>query len=148
MDDRDALRAEQDRLLSVMRDGRGVLTYSAYREALRTKRLMIEDIRRHYLNVFGHELPASRCSQRHYDAIFEIERRLKEMKENPGMKPATAVLKNGVVLQDFATGAAYTNKNLTDEFAIEYLKKYPAQSKLFAVLPKVVAAKQKAAKKE
>lgn len=148
MDDRDALRAEQDRLLSVMRDGRGVLTYSAYREALRTKRLMIEDIRRHYLNVFGHELPESRCSQRHYDAIFEIERRLKEMKENPGMKPATAVLKNGVVLQDFATGAAYTNKNLTDEFAIEYLKKYPAQSKLFAVLPKVVAAKQKAAKKE
>lgn len=55
------------------------------------------------------------------------------------MKPATAVLKNGVVLQDFATGAAYTNKNLTDEFAIEYLKKYPTQSKLFAVLPKVVA---------
>lgn len=127
-----------------MRDSRGQVTYSSYRKAVKMDGRLLAAIKAQYLAVMGRPLGPSNCSQRHYDAVFEIERRLRDMKANPEMKITTAVLKNGVVIRDFATGGAYTNANLTDEVAIEYLKRFPSQANLFAVLPKVQAKKAKA----
>ena len=45
------------------------------------------------------------------------------------------ILKAGVVIQPDGTSDVYTNANLTDAVAAEFLKKYPAAKGLFEKIP-------------
>lgn len=46
-----------------------------------------------------------------------------------------------VACPDFHNGAHYTNDNLTDEIAAEYLAKYPNMAKYFATIPEKAVSK-------
>ena len=52
-------------------------------------------------------------------------------------------LRNGFIIHSpiFHQGAVYTNANLTDEIAKEYLERFPANITMFSKMPQV--AKQK-----
>lgn len=82
-----------------------------------------------YLYVFGREIRKCNCKDKYKDALIEI---LNYLTTHETM--SIARLKKGVLLNVFGEGV-YTNANLTDEVAREYLAKYPANEYMFEVLP-------------
>ena len=89
-----------------------------------------------YFAVCGKHLRKCNCKNVEMDAIVEIHRKLKMYETKKiDMTQAQARLVNGVVLQ--WKGNHYTNSNLTDEVAREFLAAFPIRKDWFAVLPSV-----------
>lgn len=87
-----------------------------------------------YFAVCGRHLRKCNCKNVEMDAIVEIHRKLKMYETKKiDMTQAQARLVNGVVLQ--WKGNHYTNANLTDEVAREFLAAFPVRKDWFAVLP-------------
>lgn len=94
--------------------------------------LVRERIDRLYWAVCRKHLRKCRCKNVEKDALLEIYAKLKyHHKTNKTM--AQAKLVNGVVLK--WQGNHYTNANLTDEVAREFLDAFPVRKDWFAVLP-------------
>lgn len=86
-----------------------------------------------YREVLGKEIKVCNCKDRYSDALIEVYLYLKR---NDTMKTACRYrLKSGVVIQVFGKSGVYTNDNLTDEVAVDYLKKYPKAVDLFEYVP-------------
>ena len=101
--------------------------------------LVRERIDRLYFAVCGKHLRTCRCKNVEKDALLEIYAKLKyNQKTNTTM--AQAKLVNGVVLK--WQGDHYTNANLTDEVAREFLIAFPVRKDWFAVLPSASTEKQ------
>lgn len=94
--------------------------------------LVKERIDRLYWEVCRKHLRTCRCKDKYKDALFEIYAKLRtNCKNNTTM--AKARLVNGVVLRH--KGNHYTNANLTDKVAREFLAEFPQRSDWFAELP-------------
>lgn len=94
--------------------------------------LVRERIDRLYWAVCRKHLRKCRCKNVEKDALLEIYAKLMyHHKINKTM--AQAKLVNGVVLK--WQGNHYTNANLTDEVAREFLSAFPIRKDWFAVLP-------------
>ena len=101
--------------------------------------LVRERIDRLYWAVCRKHLRTCRCKNVEKDALLEIYAKLKyHQKTNTTM--AQARLVNGVVLQ--WKGNHYTNSNLTDEVAREFLASFPQRKDWFAELPSATTEKQ------
>lgn len=92
------------------------------------------DIELMYRQVLGKDFVKTSCNDCYHDAVIEMYLYLKRtgnMKEK-----SNYTLKNGVLLQaEFGSNTMYTNANLTDEVAENYLAKNPKGEILFASLP-------------
>lgn len=94
--------------------------------------LVRERIDRLYWAVCRKHLRTCRCKNVEKDALLEIYAKLKyHQKTNTTM--AQARLVNGVVLQ--WKGNHYTNANITDKVARDFLEAHPKRSDWFAVIP-------------
>lgn len=100
--------------------------------------LVRERIDRLYWAVCRKHLRKCRCKNVEKDALLEIYAKLMYHKTNKTM--AQAKLVNGVVLK--WQGNHYTNANLTDEVAREFLSAFPIRKDWFAVLPSASTEKQ------
>ena len=101
--------------------------------------LVRERIDRLYWAVCRKHLRKCRCKNVEKDALLEIYAKLKyHHKTNKTM--AQAKLVNGVVLK--WQGNHYTNANLTDEVAREFLTAFPMRKDWFAELPSASTAKE------
>lgn len=87
-----------------------------------------------YRQVLNKDFVKTSCNDCYHDAIIEMYLYLKRtgnMKQK-----SNYTLKNGVLLQaEFGSNTMYTNANLTDEVAENYLAKNPKGEILFASLP-------------
>jgi hypothetical protein len=100
--------------------------------------LVKERIDRLYWTVCHKHLRTCNCKDKYKDALMEIYAKLKfHKKTNTTM--AQARLVNGVVLQ--WKGNHYTNSNLTDEVAREFLALFPQRKDWFAELPSATTEK-------
>jgi hypothetical protein len=100
--------------------------------------LVKERIDRLYWEVCRKHLRTCKCKDKYKDALMEIYAKLMyHKKTNTTM--AQARLVNGVVLQ--WKGAHYTNSNLTDEVAREFLVAFPMRKDWFAELPSATTEK-------
>ena len=101
--------------------------------------LVKERIDRLYWAVCRKHLRTCKCKDKYKDALLEIYTKLRyHQKTNTTM--AQAKLVNGVVLQ--WRGNHYTNNNLTDEVAREFLAAFPQRKDWFAELPSATTAKE------
>lgn len=108
--------------------------------------LVKERIDRLYWAVCRKHLRKCRCKDKYRDALLEIYAKLMYHKKT-NKRMAQARLVNGVVLQ--WQGNHYTNSNLTDEVARQFLASFPQREDWFAVLPaKEPAEPQEIAPKE
>lgn len=92
------------------------------------------DIELMYRGVLGKDFVKTSCNDCYRDAVIEMYLYLKRtgnMKEK-----SNYTLKNGVLLQtEFGSNTMYTNANLTDEVAENYLAKNPKGEIFFASMP-------------
>lgn len=94
-----------------------------------------------YWNVCGKHLRKCNCKNVLKDALLEIYAKLMcNKKTNTTMANSNAKLVRGVVL--FHNGNHYTNSNLTDEVAREFLEKFPQRKDWFEILPSATTEKQ------
>lgn len=101
--------------------------------------LVRERVDRLYWAVCRKHLRTCKCKNVEKDALLEIYAKLMyHSKTNTTMTQAKLV--NGVVLQ--WKGNHYTNANLTDEVAREFLNAFPIRKDWFAVLPSASTEKQ------
>ena len=92
-----------------------------------------ESIVKLYVEVLRKDFKRTTCNDCYRDALIEVCNYLKREKK---MKEKCAYsLLAGVIIQDFESGKIYTNANLTDEAAENYLKKFPKQIQMFAQKP-------------
>ena len=88
-----------------------------------------------YLQVCGKHLRKCKCKNVLKDAFIEIYSQLRRNKvlttKNGNMAKAKLVM--GVVV--FWGGTHYTNKNLTDDVARQFLAKFPQRKDWFQILP-------------
>jgi flagellar motility protein MotE (MotC chaperone) len=93
-----------------------------------------------YWAVCRKTLPSCNCRDKWTDALVEIYRKLQQIKATDTMEQLNtkAQLVRGVVL--FWKGNHYTNANLTDEVAREFLAAFPQRSSWFAVKPEETPA--------
>ena len=92
-------------------------------------------VARLYMEVLGKEFQPTTCQQCYHDAVIEIYLHLKNNKTMA--KKCNYRLRAGFVIScpDFKNGKIFTNDNLTDAVAKEYLKKYPKQERMFQLMP-------------
>ena len=88
-----------------------------------------------YYNVFGKTFTPTSCQQCYHDALVEISYYLKNggtMAEEKKFK-----LRAGAIINcpNFYNGKVFSNENLTDKVAEEYLKAFPEQREMFEELP-------------
>ena len=101
--------------------------------------LVRERVDRLYWAVCRKHLRTCKCKNVEKDALLEIYAKLMyHSKTNTTMTQAKLV--NGVVLQ--WKGNHYTNNNLTDEVAREFLAAFPMRKDWFAELPSASTAKE------
>ena len=100
--------------------------------------LVKERIDRLYWAVCRKHLRTCKCKDKYRDALLEIYAKLTyHKKTNTTM--AQSRLVRGVVLQ--WKGNHYTNANLTDEVAREFLASFPQRKDWFEILPSATTAK-------
>lgn len=90
-------------------------------------------IERLYYEVLGKPMRACRCPDKWRDAVLEIHSYIKKhgkMKEKSNYK-----LRAGVILQVAGSSEVYTNDNLTDEVAAEFLAAHPNAAGRFETIP-------------
>lgn len=101
--------------------------------------LVRERVDRLYWAVCRKHLRTCKCKNVEKDALLEIYAKLRyHIKTNTTMTQAKLV--NGVVLQ--WKGNHYTNANLTDEVAREFLAMFPQRKDWFEILPSATTDKQ------
>jgi len=101
--------------------------------------LVRERVDRLYWAVCRKHLRTCKCKNVEKDALLEIYAKLMyHKKTNTTM--AQARLVRGVVLQ--YKGAHYTNSNLTDEVARDFLASFPQRKDWFEILPSATTEKQ------
>lgn len=88
-----------------------------------------------YFEVTRKRFVPTTCQQCYHDALIEIYLKLKKEKAMP--KQCNYVMKAGFIISctDFYNGKIFTNENLTDKVAHEYLTKYPQMEKYFQKIP-------------
>ena len=90
-----------------------------------------EAVERLYYNVFGKTFTPTSCQQCYHDALVEISYYLK----NGGTmaEKKNYVLRAGVIINcpNLYNGKVFSNENLTDKIAEEYLKAFPEQREMF-----------------
>lgn len=91
------------------------------------------EIEKMYTAVLGCQIRTCNCSEKWRDAVIEMYVYLK--KNGKMHTKSQYILKAGVVIQPDGTSDVYTNANLTDAVAAEFLKKYPAAKGLFEKIP-------------
>lgn len=101
--------------------------------------LVRERIDRLYWEVCRKHLRHCRCKNVERDALIEIYAKLR-FNTKTNTKMAKARLVNGVVIR--VGGTHYTNANLTDEIARQFLEVFPMRKDWFAVLPSATTAKE------
>lgn len=93
-----------------------------------------QEIEEKYELVLDMKFRKTSCSDCYKDAIIEMYSYLSthgKCRDKRNYK-----LKSGVVIQmGFGSPDFYTNKNLTDEIAEKYLRKFPDNGCFFAILP-------------
>ena len=102
-----------------------------------------ERIARLYLAVCRKQLRKCKCKNVLEDALAEIYATIQKYKRNMDTYTAKARLVNGVVLHVGAK--VYTNANLTDEVARQFLAQFPQRKDWFTSLPDVAAKAEPAA---
>lgn len=92
-------------------------------------------VARLYSEVLGRTFTPTSCQQCYHDALIEIYLHLKQ--EKTMAKKCNYRLRAGFIIScpDFRNGKIFTNDNLTDSVAKEYLAKYPKMEKMFQTLP-------------
>lgn len=93
-----------------------------------------------YRDVLGKAFQATTCQRCYHDAVMEMALYLRKEKQ---MKPKTRyTMRAGFIIAcpAFHNGKIYSNANLTDEVAEEYLAMFPNQKKYFDENPAFVAA--------
>lgn len=97
-----------------------------------TDKAVIETL---YFEVTRKRFVPTTCQQCYHDALIEIYLKLKKEKAMP--KTCNYAMKAGFIIScpDFYHGKIFTNENLTDEVAHEYLTKYPQMEKYFQKIP-------------
>lgn len=92
------------------------------------------DIELMYREVLGKESIKTSCNDCYHDAVIEMYIHLK--KTGKMKDKSNYILKNGVVLQkEFGSGDMYTNANITDEVAENYLADNPKGIMFFSGYP-------------
>ena len=88
-------------------------------------------IERTYKAVIGRTFVQTSCQQCYHDAVVEIYHHIKKNGKMAEVKKYN--LKAGAIINcpNFQEGKVFSNENLTDEVAAEYLKEYPDQVGLF-----------------
>ena len=88
-----------------------------------------------YYEVLGKTFRPTSCQQCYHDAVIEIYCYIK--KNNSMAEKSNYRLRAGVIINcpNFRGGKIYTNDNLTDKVASEFLKMFPEQEVLFQKLP-------------
>ena len=88
-------------------------------------------IERTYKAVIGRTFVQTSCQQCYHDAVIEIYHHIKKYGKMAEVKKYN--LKAGAIINcaNFQEGKVFSNENLTDEIAAEYLKEYPDQVGLF-----------------
>ena len=94
-----------------------------------------QNIERLYTEVLRKRFVPTSCQQCYHDALVEIYVKLKKDKKMP--KVCNYRLKAGFIIScpDFYNGKIFTNENLTDKVAKEYLAKYPKMEDYFQKIP-------------
>nr|DAH95583.1 MAG TPA: hypothetical protein [Bacteriophage sp.] len=97
-----------------------------------TDKAVIETL---YFEVTRKRLVPTTCQQCYHDALIEIHLKLKKEKAMP--KTCNYAMKAGFIIScpDFYHGKIFTNENLTDKVAHEYLTKYPHMESYFQKIP-------------
>lgn len=97
-----------------------------------TDKAVIETL---YLEVTRKRFVPTTCQQCYHDALIEIYLKLKKEKAMP--KTCNYAMKAGFIIScpDFYHGKIFTNENLTDKVAHEYLTKYPHMESYFQKIP-------------
>lgn len=101
-----------------------------------------------YYEVLGKEFKPTSCQQCYHDALIEIYVYLKKygkMKEKCNYRMRAGFIIN---CPTFHNGKVYTNDNLTDEVAAEYLKQFPKNVDMFQQVPTATTKKATAPKVE
>lgn len=88
-----------------------------------------------YTEVTGKDFKPTTCQQCYHDALIEVYVYLKNHKSMA--KKCNYRMRAGFIIScpDFHNGKIFTNDNLTDAVAKEYLTKYPKQEVMFQKLP-------------
>ena len=88
-------------------------------------------IERTYKAVIGRTFVQTSCQQCYHDAVVEIYHHIKKYGKMAEEKKYN--LKAGAIINcpNFQGGKVFSNENLTDKVAAEYLKEYPDQVGLF-----------------
>lgn len=97
-----------------------------------TDKAVIETL---YFEVTRKRFVPTTCQQCYHDALIEIYLKLKKEKAMP--KTCNYAMKAGFIIScpDFYHGKIFTNENLTDKVAHEYLTNYPHMEKYFQEIP-------------
>nr|DAG32230.1 MAG TPA: hypothetical protein [Caudoviricetes sp.] len=97
-----------------------------------TDKAVIESL---YFEVTRKRFAPTTCQQCYHDALIEIYLKLKKEKAMP--KTCNYAMKAGFIIScpDFYHGKIFTNENLTDKVAHEYLTKYPHMESYFQKIP-------------
>lgn len=85
-----------------------------------------------YMGVMGVQFRPTSCQNCYHDAVVLIRKQLQIITTMPSDKKYW--LKNGAIIAcpEFHGGEIYSNANLTDEVAAEYLSRYPERVGIFA----------------
>lgn len=96
-----------------------------------------------YGEVLGKQFHPTSCQQCYHDALIEIVLYLR--KEKRMAEKCNYRLRAGYILNSphFRGGKIYTNDNLTDEVAEEYLSMFPDNRSMFQALPEIKAVGRK-----
>lgn len=94
-----------------------------------------ESIEELYYEVLGKTFVPTSCQQCYHDALIEVYVYLN--KNGKMAEKCNYRLKAGAIIccPNFNNGEVYSNDNLTDKVASEYLEQYPEQVELFQQLP-------------
>lgn len=94
-------------------------------------------IERLYAEVLGKKFRVTSCQRCYHDAVLEIALYLRKHNTMPTIEKKQYTLRAGFIIRaaEFHDGKVFSNANLTDEIAEEYLAKYPHMAKYFATIP-------------
>lgn len=95
-----------------------------------------------YWEVLGKEFKPTSCQQCYHDALIEVYLYLK--KYNKMKAKCNYRMRAGFIIScpRFANGKIYTNDNLSDDVAEEYLAQFPKNVDMFQQLPKDFSIKK------
>ena len=90
-----------------------------------------QTIRRLYYEVMGRSLRQTSCQRCYHDAVIEIYLKLRKMEKME--KRSRYRMRAGFVIScpTFHGGKIFTNDNLTDEIAEEYIEQFPTKAAMF-----------------